>query len=135
VYIDKKADHVRILRYNYSTSICYKIDFDHFCALLYLVHKTWYLLRETEVFLWNWVFTLECKTYSVFADFNWVLVKFIWVSELFSYIKKFLIGYSIIPLLIDTPCLKINWEFKKNHWVNTPKKQLTCFSDLPTALL
>ena len=41
------------------------------------------------------------------------------VTELFSYIfyvtLTILIGYSIIMLLIDTPCLKNNWVFQKNN--------------------
>ena len=47
------------------------------------------------------------------------------------YILTILIGYSIIPLLIDTPSLKINWVSEKNNLVNTPKKQLICFSVKP----
>ena len=56
------------------------------------------------------------------------------VTELFSYIlyvtSTILIGYAIIPLVFDTPCLNNNWVFQKNNWVNTPKKQLICFSEI-----
>ena len=38
-----------------------------------------------------------------------------------------LIGYLITPLLFDTPCLKNNWVFQKNNWVNTPKNQRYVF--------
>ena len=76
--------------------------------------------RETD-FLWNWVFTLESLTYWVFADFKWVLVKFIWITELFFMIfyvtSTILIGYSFIPLLIFTSGSKNNWVFKKINWI------------------
>jgi len=29
------------------------------------------------------------------------------------------------PLLFDTHCLKNNWVFQKNYWVNTPKSSLS----------
>jgi len=47
------------------------------------------------------------------------------LTELFSYLfyltSTILIGYSVIPLLFNTPCLKNNWIFQKNNQVNTRK--------------
>ena len=43
-------------------------------------------------------------------------------SYTFYVTSTILIGYIIMPLLFDTPCLKNNWVFPKNDWVNSPPK-------------
>ena len=79
--------------------------------------------------LWIQVFTFESLTNWVFADFNWVLVKFIrghrTVLLYFLCNINYLIAYSILPLLFDTSCLKNNSVFQKRNWVNTHKSSIS----------
>jgi len=85
---------------------------------------------DYKLFL-NWVNTLESKLIGYLQNFNWVLVKFIWVTEPFSYIfyatSAILIGYSIICLLFDTPCLKKKIECNPRTiiWSIPPKSSLS----------
>ena len=57
------------------------------------------------------------------------MVQFILWGKLFFYIfyvtSTVLIGYSIILLLFDTPCLKSNWVSQENNLVNTAKSSFS----------
>ena len=55
---------------------------------------------------------------------NWVLVKFIWENR--TFLLYFLCNRIIILIWVLNnsfafwyPCLKINWVFQKNNWINT----------------